>query len=74
MEDCDGMKSSIKATVQEVPKAEMAEFPKAGPHERHESRQGDRAGYYERSPMTRIRKLGPRVPPRPQRPGSDRPL
>ena len=61
-EDCDGMTSLIKAVVQEVPKAEMTELVGAGPHERCEGRQGDRAGDYERGPMTRVGKLELRVP------------
>jgi transposase-like protein len=60
--DCDGMKSLIKAAVQEVPKAEMTELLGAGPHERHEGRQGYRAGYDERGLVTRVGKLELRVP------------
>ena len=58
-EDRDGMKSLIKAAVQEVPKAEMTELLGAGPHE---GRQGYRAGYDERGLVTRIGKLELRVP------------
>jgi transposase-like protein len=61
-EDCDGMTSLITAAVQEVPNAEMTELLGAGPHERQEGRQGDRAGYDERGPMTRVGKLELRVP------------
>ncbi len=61
-EDRDGMKSLIKAAVQEVLEAEMTELLGAGPHERQEGRQGDRAGYDERGLVTRIGKLELRVP------------
>ena len=61
-EDCDWMKSLIKAAVQEVLETEMTELLGAGPHERHEGRQGYRAGHYERGLVTRIGKLELRVP------------
>ena len=61
-EDCDRMKSLIKAAVQEVLEAEMTELLGAGPHERQEGRQGYRAGYYERGLVTRVGKLELRVP------------
>ncbi len=61
-EDCDWMKSLIKAAVQEVLEAEMTELLGAGPHERQEGRQGYRAGYYERGLVTRVGKLELRVP------------
>ena len=61
-EDCDGMKSLIKAAVQEVLEAEMTELLGAGPHERQEGRQGYRAGYDERGLVTRVGKLELRVP------------
>ena len=40
-EDCDWMKALIKASAQEVPKAGMTEFSRAGHHERQEVRPGD---------------------------------
>ena len=58
-EDCDWMKSLIKAAVQEVLEAEMTELLGAAPHE---GRQGYRAGYYERGLVTRVGKLELRVP------------
>ena len=61
-EDCDGMKSLIKAAVQEVLEAEMTELLGAGPHERQEGRQGYRAGHDERGLVTRIGKLELWVP------------
>ena len=41
-EDCDWMKSLIKAAVQEVLEAEMTELVGAGPHERQDGCQGYR--------------------------------
>ena len=61
-EDRDGMKSLIKAAVQEVLEAEMTELLGADPHERHKGRQGYRAGYDERGLVTRVGKLELRVP------------
>ena len=58
-EDCDWMKSLIKAAVQEVLEAEMTELLGAAPHE---GRQGDRAGYDERGLVTRVGKLELPVP------------
>ena len=64
-EDCDGMKSLIKAAVQEVLEAEMTELLGAGPHERQEGCQGYRAGHDERGLVTRIGKLDAPGPPGP---------
>ena len=61
-EDCDWMKSLIKAAVQEVLEAEMTELLGAGPHERQEGHQGYRVGYDERGLVTRVGKLELRVP------------
>jgi putative transposase len=56
------MKSLMKEALQEVLDGEMVEFIGAAPSERTESRTGYRAGYYGRSLLTRIGKLGLRVP------------
>ena len=60
--DRDLMKALMKEALQEVLEAEMTELLGAGPHEREASRQGYRAGHYERGLVTRIGKLELRVP------------
>ena len=61
-EDRDFLKTLMKQALQEVLEIEMTELLGAGPHERHEHRQGYRAGHYERGLVTRIGKLELRVP------------
>src|SRR5690606_676838 len=60
--DPDFMKALMKQALQEVLEAEMTEFLGASPGERSESRNGYRAGYYQRGLITRIGKLELRVP------------
>ena len=58
----DGFREAVRAYVQEVLEAEMEEALGAGKWERTSSRQGYRAGYYERTLITRVGKLELRVP------------
>ena len=58
----DGMKELIRSTLQEVLKAEMNDALGAGAYERNAERRGHRAGYYERSLITRMGKIELRVP------------
>jgi len=58
----DGFREAVRAYVQEVLEAEMDEALGAGKWERTASRQGYRAGYYERTLITRVGKLELRVP------------
>lgn len=58
----DGMKELIRATLQEVLKAEMSDALGADSYERNVERRGHRAGYYERSLITRVGKIELRVP------------
>jgi len=60
--DPDLMKALMKQALQEVLEGEMTELLGAAPGERTDSRQGYRAGYYNRGLVTRIGKLELRVP------------
>jgi putative transposase len=60
--DGDFIRSSVKAALEAVLEAEMTEALGAGKSERTETRAGYRAGYYQRSLITRVGTLELRVP------------
>ena len=61
-EDRDLLKVIVEQTVQQVLEAEMEEALQAGKSERTELRLGYRAGYYQRTLITRVGKIELRVP------------
>lgn len=61
-EQPDQLKALVKAALEEVLQADMADALGALPGERVASRLGYRAGYYTRGLVTRIGKLELRVP------------
>jgi len=61
-EDVDLMRAIVRSAIEEVLAAEMSETLGAEPGERTAARLGYRAGYYQRSLVTRIGKLELRVP------------
>ena len=61
-QDEDWAREMIRRTVQEVLEQEMTELLGAGKSERTSSRSGYRAGYYERSLVTRVGSIELRVP------------
>jgi putative transposase len=58
----DFLRPLIQEVVQQVLEAEMEETVGAGKGERTANRQGYRAGYYDRTLITRVGKLELRVP------------
>jgi putative transposase len=61
-EDRDLLKVIVEEVLQQVLEAEMEEALQAGKSERTASRLGYRSGYYSRTLVTRIGKIGLRVP------------
>lgn len=61
-EDRDLLKTIIEETLQQVLEGEMEEALQAGKSERTETRLGYRAGYYNRTLITRVGKVELRVP------------
>ena len=61
-EDKDLLQALVKEAVQQVLETEMTEALGAGKSQRAPGRRGYRAGYYERSLVTRVGKLELRVP------------
>ena len=61
-QDEDWAREMIRRTVQEVLEQEMTELLGAGKSERTSSRSGYRAGYYERTLVTRVGSIELRVP------------
>lgn len=60
--DKDWLQEIVKKTVQECLETEMTETLNAAKSERNKGRYGYRAGYYDRSLITRVGKLEIRVP------------
>ena len=58
----DGLREIVRAVMQEVLEAEMTDVLGAEKGERTAARLGYRAGYYPRTPVTRVGKLEVRVP------------
>ena len=56
------IRTVVRSVLQEILEAEMIEAVGAGKGERTPTRLGDRSGYYDRTLMTRVGKLEPRVP------------
>ena len=61
-EDRDLLKTIVEETLQQVLEGEMEEALQAGKSERTETRLGYRAGYYNRTLVTRVGKVELRVP------------
>ena len=61
-EDRDLLQVIVEQTVQQILEAEMEEALQAGKSERTETRLGYRAGYYQRTLVTRVGKIELRVP------------
>jgi putative transposase len=61
-EDRDLLKVIVEQTIQQILEAEMAEALQADKSERTETRLGYRAGYYQRTLITRVGKIELRVP------------
>ncbi len=61
-EDRDLLKTIVEETLQQVLEGEMEEALQAGKSERTETRLGYRAGYYNRTLITRVGKVELRVP------------
>ena len=61
-EDQDLLKIIVEQSVQQILEAEMEEALQAGRSERTETRLGYRAGYYNRTLITRVGKIELRVP------------
>jgi transposase-like protein len=61
-EDRDLLKTILEETLQQVLEGEMEEALQAGKSERTETRLGYRAGYYNRTLVTRVGKVELRVP------------
>src|SRR5450432_1480897 len=61
-EDRDLLKTIVEETLQQVLEGEMEETLQAGKSKRTESRLGYRAGYYNRTLITRVGKVELRVP------------
>ncbi len=61
-QDVDFMKSLLSEAIQEILDAEMEELLGASHHERSNLRKGYRAGFYNRTLITRIGKIELRVP------------
>src|SRR5512139_982660 len=61
-QDRDVFKQLLRESLHEVLEAEMTELLGAEPGQRTEARSGYRAGYYQRSLVTRVGKLELRVP------------
>lgn len=61
-DDADLMREIVRAAVSEILEVEMSETRGAEHGERTEGRLGYRAGYYQRSLVTRVGKLELRVP------------
>jgi transposase-like protein len=61
-EDGDLLKRIVEETLQQVLEGEMEEALQAGKSERTETRLGYRAGYYNRTLITRVGKVELRVP------------
>ena len=61
-EDRDLLKTIVEETLQQLLEGEMEEALQAGKSERTETRLGYRAGYYQRTLVTRVGKVEWRVP------------
>jgi putative transposase len=61
-EDRNLLKTIVEETLQQVLEGEMEEALQAGKSERTETRLGYRAGYYNRTRVTRVGKVELRVP------------
>ncbi len=61
-QDADWVREMIRRRVQEVLEQEMTELLGVGKSERRSSRSGYRAGYYERTLVTRVGRIELRVP------------
>ena len=62
MEQKDFLQPVVQEAVEAILEVEMEECLQAGKHERSAERLGYRSGYYRRRLITRVGKLGLRVP------------